>query len=265
MRKHARRVDANPLECGMIALPTEADPVKVICGDALEVLRTLPGGSVDLVLTDPPYNVGKAYDGYGDSLPPGAYLDWLAEVLTECGRVSRDGVVFFPGVLNLFDAPALVARAGLRPVRLLGWHRREYAGDLWRGGPAICWEPVVWASKCDAPFYNRIFGAWGRDFLVIDCVRMDPMREKHPCPKPPDVMRWLAGLFCPRGGTLLDVFAGTGTAGVAALRVGCRALLVEQSTAYCDIIRHRVGKAVHEDLFSTARKDEQPSLFGDAE
>lgn len=199
---------------------TIGDDVTLYRGDCLAVLPTLAPDSVDVVITDPPYNVGKNYGEHDDSMPRDAYLDWLGKVLAECRRVSRDGVIYTPGTANVFDVPQVLAAAGLRPHRMLGWHRREFAGDLWRGGPAICWEPVVWATKVESPFYNRIFGHWGRDFLAVDCVRMDPMRKVHPCPKPPEVMKWLNGLFCRSPGLVLDPFMGTGTVGDEAMKSG---------------------------------------------
>ena len=71
------------------------------CGDALEQLRTLPSGTVDLVLTDPPYNIGvkTTQNGRGktnawDKID--GYIDWCIEWLRECSRVLKpNGVLYF--------------------------------------------------------------------------------------------------------------------------------------------------------------------------
>ena len=54
-------------------------------------------------------------------------------------------------------------------------------------------------------------------------------------------MRWLVRLICPPGGTVLDPFAGSGTTGVAAMREGCNAILIERETAYVADIRRRIA------------------------
>lgn len=75
----------------------------------------------------------------------------------------------------------------------------------------MCWEPIVWASAEQTPFFNRVYGNAGRDFLVINETKGDPFKGPHPCPKLLPVMRWLVGLFLPAGGSVLDPFAGSGT------------------------------------------------------
>jgi site-specific DNA-methyltransferase (adenine-specific) len=203
-------------------------------GDVLEVLRTLPAESVDAVITDPPYNVGKDYgEGHDDRLDGPAYSAWLREVLDECRRVTRDGVIFTPGTRNLYDAAWNVdALEGLALYRTLAWHKVEFAGDKWRGGPAMCWEPILWCSTQTKPYYRKTFGTWGRDFLVVPATHGDPFAKVHPCPKPLRVMKWLVGLFVPDGGLVLDPFCGTGPTLLAAREAGCRGIGIDRSEDY---------------------------------
>jgi site-specific DNA-methyltransferase (adenine-specific) len=68
---------------------------KIIQGDCLVALRQMPAGSIDVVVTSPPYNIGIAYNSYEDRQPRSAYLLWLAEIGKEMGRVmSQDGSFF---------------------------------------------------------------------------------------------------------------------------------------------------------------------------
>lgn len=57
----------------------------ITCGDCMEWLKTLPDGCADLVLTDPPYNIGKAAWDKVDG-----YVGWLCDVFDECHRVAKD-------------------------------------------------------------------------------------------------------------------------------------------------------------------------------
>lgn len=92
--------------------------------------------------------------------------------------------------------------------------------------------------------HNKVFGAWGRDLLVVNSTHGDPLRDLHPCPKPPEVLRWLIGLFCPDDGLVLDPTMGTGTALVEAKYLGRRALGIEKSERYCEIAAKRLAQEV---------------------
>jgi len=63
---------------------------KIINGDCIEVMKTLPEGSVDLVVTSPPYNCGIKYDMHIDNLPMDQYWGWTKEWLTETYRLIKD-------------------------------------------------------------------------------------------------------------------------------------------------------------------------------
>jgi site-specific DNA-methyltransferase (adenine-specific) len=63
---------------------------KIINGDCIEVMKNLPEGSVDLVVTSPPYNCGIKYDMHIDNLPMDQYWDWTREWLKETYRLIKD-------------------------------------------------------------------------------------------------------------------------------------------------------------------------------
>ncbi|MGE3333642.1 MAG: DNA methyltransferase [Rhodospirillaceae bacterium] len=71
----------------------------------------------------------------------------------------------------------------------------------------------------------------------------DRMGSKHPTVKPIDLMAWLVRLVTPKGGTVLDCFAGSGTTGIAALREGCNAILIEREPEYFKDIQTRIAHA----------------------
>ena len=63
---------------------------KIINGDCIEVMKTLPEGCVDLLVTSPPYNVGINYDTHIDTLDMDVYWEWTKEWLTQVYRVLKD-------------------------------------------------------------------------------------------------------------------------------------------------------------------------------
>ena len=221
----------------------EEPGITLYCGDARELLPLMDEESADVVLADPPYNVGKDYGQHDDDLPGDEYQAWLGALLEVCARVTRDGVVFFPGTRNVLAVPSVLPR-GLKAHRMLGWHRKEFAGDKWIGGPAMSWEPIVWASKAEVPAFNRIFGTAGRDFLVVNATHGDPFASEHPCPKPMPVMRWLVGLFVPSGGIAVDPTCGTGTTLEACKVLGRSAIGIEIEERYCRLAVKRLRQEV---------------------
>lgn len=61
----------------------------IIHGDALAELKKLPTESVDLIFADPPYNIGKNFDGLIEAWKEDLFIDWLLEVIAECHRVLK--------------------------------------------------------------------------------------------------------------------------------------------------------------------------------
>ena len=221
----------------------EEPGITLYCGDCRVILPRLEPEIAGLVLADPPYNVGKDYGIHDDDMEADAYQAWLVDVLTGCAAVSRDPVVFFSGTRNVWNVPDVLRKTPLTPVRMLGWHRREFAGDKWSGGPAMCWEPIIWATK-GAKTFNRIFGTAGRDFYVIDSTHGDPLATLHPCPKPLLVVRWLVSLFAPDGALVVDPTIGTGTTLLVAKETGRRAIGIEIEPKYCEITVKRLRQEV---------------------
>lgn len=209
------------------------------CEDFIEDLST------SITITDPPYNVGKGYGEHDDSMAALDYQRWLRGIFA---LLPGDTLVYSPGLVNVLDARS--ALGDWEPRRLLGWHKREFAGDMWSGGPAMSWEPIIWATRGDA-VYNRIFGHLGRDFLVVASTHGDPYKgpEAHPCPKPQPVLDWLVGLFGSPERPILDPFAGTGTTLVAARRAGVPSIGIEREERYCELAARRLAQGV---LFGAA-------------
>lgn len=205
-------------------------------GDCLEIMPSLP--RMDTAVTDPPYNVGKKYGTHNDSLSPQEYVLWLRN---RWRVLPVETLIYTPGLRHFWDVPATLEGSGLQiDQQILGWHKKEYAGDKWTGGPAMCWEPIIWAHRGEGDF-AKIFGAWGRDFLVVNATHGNPYAKLHPCPKPIEVFRWLIGMFAPA--SVLDPFMGSGTSGEAAVRMGRSYVGIELEPAFFDVACKRIEDA----------------------
>ncbi|WP_083672950.1 DNA methyltransferase [Micromonospora sp. CB01531] len=241
-------------------------------GDALVVLPTLPAGSVDLVLTDPPYNSGgrtqsdrtkqSARDKYvsgdavhqladftGDNRDQRSYVAWLALVLAHCLRAARPGA----SLLVFTDWRQLPATSDA--LQAGGW--------LWRG--IVPWHKPISRPRQGGFKAECEYLLWGSNG-PIDATR-NPVylpglysasqprgrNRQHITEKPVSLLAELAQVCVP-GGTVLDPFAGSGSTGVAALQTGRRFVGVELSEHYQQVAAQRLRDAApgHVELDATA-------------
>lgn len=115
---------------------------------------------------------------------------------------------------------------------------------------------------------NSSFGDSGsaaRFFYTAKADKEDRLQSKHPTVKPVDLIRWLARMVTPPGGTILDCFAGSGTTGMAALMEGFNAVLVEREAEYVADIRRRLAHIGGDDTPLFAPVPEDPDLARQAD
>ena len=187
-------------------------------GDCLEVLPTLAAGSVDAVVTDPPYgiNITKSHRlatsrGMGgktwDSVPIGQ--EYLDEIL----RVGRH-VIIWGG--NYFPLP---------PTRCV----------------------LVWDKQNEGRDFGDFEMAWTNLDSVTRIHRQRPILmdggKVHPTQKPVDLMRWCIRMATKPGDTVLDPFMGSGSTGVAAIMEGRRFIGIELDAQYYRIAERRIANA----------------------
>ncbi len=195
---------------------------RVIEDDCRRALARLRTNSLDAVVTDPPWNLGKAYGRHDDAMAPERYVEWLGDVLRSCARLCRGPIVFLPGATNAHLVGHVLAAAGLRPLDQLTWRKPDE-------------EPIVWTGL------RKPAAATLRTIDALEPPAGLPEMAGHPCPKPVDLMRVLVAATAPPGGAVLDPFAGTGTTLVAAVKAGRSAIGIEAEARYCAVIRARLG------------------------
>ncbi len=189
--------------------------VQLIHGDCLDVLKTLDAGSIDAVVTDPPYGCGKA--DWDDAFPVAWY--------TEARRVARM-VAIITGASGLKDSVPLVGDDFVDVVsaRNLNGMTRSPAGF---GNWIAC---VLAGSK---PRQGVTFF----EFVVGGDM------PNHPSPKPIDYMTKLIARLTDEGATVLDPFMGSGTTGVACVKTGRNFIGIEIDEGYYKIAEKRIAEA----------------------
>lgn len=221
-----------------------AEGVEVVLGDCREYLATLADGSVDAVVTDPPYNVGFAYMGDASGDRKENYADWCEKWFSELRRVSPV-VAISCGLANIGLWSSIE-----KPLWILSWHKPAAMGRCPVGFNN--WEPVLVYGKLPRQICD-VFKAM---------ILPDDSLEGHPCPKPIQWGMWQVENFTDDGDTVLDCFVGSGTVGVACARLGRKFIGIEQEPVYFDIACRRITAALNEQpLFAEQERESQPDLF----
>ena len=223
--------------CTEVAWATADGRATIHHGDCLDVMRSLPDGSVDVIVTDPPYGVDLGTKSRNQSsLPVAGYVGasdtreslaaLAAAVFPEMQRVAKR-IVFTPGVRNMWLWP--------QPSHVGAFYYPSATGcNSWGFS---CWQPIFYYGK--DPYLS--IGGGSRPDSFQSTEKAD--RNGHPCPKPISTWTRLVERVTLRGETVLDPFAGSGTTGVACLSLGCRFIGIEREAAYVEIAKARVAHA----------------------
>jgi site-specific DNA-methyltransferase (adenine-specific) len=229
------------------------DEIRVIEGDCLQVLPTLEAGSVDAIVTDPPYGiVNKFADSIGSD---GSYrrlsFAWdtpditrkVTEAITAAiPALGPKGALFtFCGMDQVGPIQDVLRKAGMTP-KPAAWIKTcpppAGHGNWWPSGFEIAiyaYRPGAWFGDTD-PKRSNVF--------VGDSMRFgQPGKVDHPTQKPFWLMRRIVSAICPPGGLILDPFAGSGSTLVAALKSGRRAIGIEIKPRYVQTARRRLADA----------------------
>lgn len=238
----------------------------------MDLLRTIPSGSLQLVVTSPPYNIGKDYER---KLSLDVYLDQQASVISECVRcLSPRGSICWQ-VGNYVDNGAIIPLdAALYPIFMthglkmrnrIIWHfehglhcSRRFSGR---------YETIIWFTKTDDYIFNldpvRVpqkypgkkyfkgpnagkyscnpLGKNPGDIWVIPNVKSNHVEKSdHPCQFPVELIERLVLSMTREGDWVFDPFLGSGTSVIAALRHNRRGAGAEVVTKYAALAKERI-------------------------
>ena len=229
---------------------------RMLHGDVLGQLRSLPDASFDLVCIDPPYNMDKAgWDSFGSGKD---FAAWARPWLKECQRVLKD-----TGAIYVFGINRMLSHLQ-HEMDGLGLHYRNWiTWDTIQGAGGGLWvnrtEAILYYSKTADTFEDadavklerheeNVREYKGREYFFknpsniwrFPCVDdKHPERTDHPTQKPVELIERIVRASSPVGGNVLDCFMGSGTTGVACMRARRHATGIDQSAQYIAIAQAR--------------------------
>lgn len=238
---------------------------KVITGDVLETIKKLPKESVHLIITSPPYNVGKSYDNHYDKMEYKEYLRWLNEVWKETKRVLISGGRFClniapTGIKNFVpihhDFTNQLRKLGMKFRTEIIWYKqtmlKRTAWGSWKSpaNPHIIpsWEYVLIFSKNGDKLYGNPKDAdiTAEEFKEFSDglwqIQPERQRNGHPAPFPEELIYRLIKYYSYKGNVVLDMFGGTGTVAVVSRKTGRKFIHIDISKEYNNTAKERLRK-----------------------
>ena len=262
-------------------------------GDCRELLKKVPDESIHLVVTSPPYNIGKPYGNYKDKIALDKWVELISDVTSEVHRILTPDGSFF---LNLSPVP-IGSDKEIMPMPFYGYEiLKKYDFHLRN---MITWtfnnmqnctnrlsgryENILWGVKdlkhhtfnlddIRIPFISqndkRLEGKTGRNptdvwyFDRVNNMTKNKLGLTHPTVYPlPMIVRILKMSSNP-GDTILDPFAGSGTSLVAAKILGRNAIGIELDEKYEEeaMRRLRTEGNILASVFDESQSDEEKKL-----
>ncbi len=191
-------------------------------GDCLEVMRGMADDSVDAIVTDPPYGIGKA--DWDASFP----VEWIPEamrllhadgrlvVLTNGGDALRSAIMAMGDYYQATFAAWLCNGMKRGPISFGNWIA------VIVGGHSRKWKPIQDVIR-----------------VVIDPTE----KINHPSPKPLSLMEAVTLRLTQEGDIVLDPFMGSGTTGVACVNTGRNFIGIEKDAGYFEVAKRRIEEA----------------------
>lgn len=238
----------------------DADGVCLINGDCLDSMASIESGSIDLLLTDPPYNLGLFMKGRGaglgrmrdnffvsagwDDLEPDDWAESMDRFFKEAARIvrKRGALVVFMSVIRLETLIRLAEGHGFYYKTTGTWHKTNPMPrnmSLHFINSTESWVYFVAGAK------TGTFNNEGRALHDFCETAVTPQSErvfgKHPTQKPLELMDFFVRTLTDEGDTVLDPFMGSGSAGVSAKRLGRRFMGIELDEGYFGIAARRLG------------------------
>lgn len=216
-------------------------------GDCLELMTNIPDGSVDLVLTDPPYlcnysrhdSKSRFSNKITNDEDNCANENMIEKYLRECYRIMKDNTAIycFCNYKKIGFFKQQIEKAGFHLKNIIIWDKQKNGmGDL-STTFGYSYEFIIFASKGQP----KIRGKRISDVWQFPSVK--PKEQTHQNQKPVDLLKQAVEKSSDEGAVVFDGFMGSGSTGVACVNTNRRFIGIELGEGYFNIAKKRIEEA----------------------
>ena len=219
-------------------------------GDCLELMKNIPDGSVDLVLTDPPYlcdysrhdSKSRFSKKIANDENNSANEGMIERYLQECFRIMKDNTAIycFCNYKKIDFFKQQIEKAGFNLKNIIIWDKqRNGMGDL-STTFGYSYEFIIFASKGQPKIRGkRISDVW-------QFARVKPKEQTHQNQKPIDLLKQAIEKSSDKNAVVFDGFMRSGSCGVACVNTNRRFIGIELDEGYFNIAKKRIEEAVND-------------------
>jgi len=232
---------------------------KLICGDAISVMRDFPSNSFDLVVADPPYNLGKDYGNNKDLKARNEYEEFTKQWLAQAVRLMKPtasiyvfmGVRFISNLFRMMEDDFNLVFNGW-----VTWHYTQGMGRKQGFSPRH--EDILYFTKSDKFTFNlddvripqkyfrqrnNMNGANPGDVWQFSHVHYcSAEREKHPTQKPEGLLERIICASSNEDDLIIDPFVGSGTTCRVAKVLNRKWIGIDLNPEYIEMSKKRIGQ-----------------------
>lgn len=269
---------------------------KIIRGDCIELMKSMPEGSVDAIFADPPYNLQLSGDLHrpNNSRVDGVDDDWdkfeslkIYDQFTEAWLAAARDLLTDNGTLwvigsyhNIYRIGAILQDLGYWILNDIIWRKTNPMPNFRGRRFTNAHETILWAAKSKDSKYRFNYDAMKAlnedlqmrsDWFIPLCtgherLKNDEGQKAHPTQKPEALLYRVIMSSTNPGDTVLDPFFGTGTTGAVAKKLGRNYIGIEREEDYIRIAQRRldgIKKLGDGEILQTPSKREAPRVpFG---
>ena len=230
----------------------------LIMGDVIEKLKDFPDKSVDLIVTDPPYNLNKDYGKSQDKLGFDEYLEFSRNWISECGRVLKDdgSIYIFMGMRYISYIYEMLERDfAFHFNGWITWYYTQGTGKTRGFSPRH--DDILYFTKSakqytfnlddirvPQKFYRSVNNMRGAnpgnvwEFSHMHYCNVN--RQRHPTQKPEGLYERMVLASSNQGDTVLDPFLGSGTLLRVCQQLNRQGIGIDNNPEYIEMARNRL-------------------------
>jgi len=223
-------------------------------GDCREILYQLVGNSIDLIITDPPYNIGsssklckkgnkiisnKEMFGHFEPTDTHKWYEYLKDCFTQFYRINKGSIYIFYDRFEITGIKDILEKIGYYPKNLLAIIKNNPLPHIRKNGFRSDFELCLFCQKNKGKDTFHFLSQ--QEMKSVDYYTIGNKSTSHPTEKPLQVIMKYVKISSNENDVVLDPFMGSGTTAIACENLNRKWIGIEKNIDYCEMLKERLG------------------------